>query len=585
MTPNHRQGLFRVHPRAETLLRWGARTWTLGVLVTFGVLTVTVGLPRNPEGHGMMATIEQPLQLGLLAVATVGWLLAWRYEAVTAVVLALVGTGLGVLSAIAHQPVVSVLVTAAFLAPAVAFWVLWQHSRSRRAIVLLAGVTAALLVVGWVGGGTAYDYYYGPAHPESSIADLPVDQVEWAWSGAVTETSFRVTARIDDASGPATLLVESDDARPRQSIGPTPVPDSGRVSWTVTGLQPDTPYDYTVVGAGRADESRGRGTVRTFPDGPASFTVAVGSCARTGSNGAVFDTIRDIEPLIFVSTGDFHYGNIDVDDVDLFRARYDDQLGAPAQSALYRSTPVAYVWDDHDYGPGDSDASSPSRRAARLAYRENVPHYGLPAGTANAAIYQAFTAGRVRFVLTDTRSERTPASMLGDDQLQWLEDELVVASRSHALVVWVNTVPWIAPEGAGRDDWGGYPQERQHIAEVIEREGVDNLVMLSGDAHMVAIDDGSNSGYGPSGAGFPVLHAAALDRRGGIKGGPYSHGAIPGAGQFGTLTVEDDGSDSVTVELSGRDWTGQTLVSHTFTVPEDRAGPAVQLTTTRTTPK
>lgn len=148
------------------------------------------------------------------------------------------------------------------------------------------------------------------------------------------------------------------------------------------------------------------------------------------------------------------------------------------------------------------------------------------------------------------------------------------ASTSHALVVWVNPDPWIAPAAAGRDDWGGYPDEREHIAGVIDRAGITNLVMLSGDAHMLAIDDGTNSGYGPSGSGFPVLHAAALDRPGGVKGGPYSHGTLPGAGQFGTITVHDDGTAPETVDLAGRDWTGRVLLSYTFTVPgAERRGP------------
>lgn len=62
--------------------------------------------------------------------------------------------------------------------------------------------------------------------------------------------------------------------------------------------------------------------------------------------------------------------------------------------------------------------------------------------------------------------------------------------------------------------------------------------MVSGDAHMAALDDGSHSGYSGSGhPGFPVLQAGALDRPGSIKGGPYSHGTFPGGGQFGTITI------------------------------------------------
>jgi phosphodiesterase/alkaline phosphatase D-like protein len=546
--------------------------WTLIVIVAIGVVSLMVGFPRDLHSDGMLGPIEQPAQLALLAVATVAWVVAWRSESAAAVLLAAVGVGIGALSMSLNPALTAVLLTGAFLLSAVMFWVLWQHTQRRRAIASLAAVTAVVLVAGAAGTGALHRVLYGPTHPESATAAPPVDRVAWVWSGGVTDASFRVTARVtDDAAARATLLVWEDGSPPTRAMEHPPepaagpaVPETGIATWTVTDLEPDTRYEYGIAVDDRADRARGRGSVHTFPNGPAWFTVAIGADARSRSNGAVFDAIREVEPLLYINAGDLHYGNIDADDIDLFRARYDDVLNSPAQSALYRSVPTAYTWDDHDFGANAADADSPGRRAARLAYRESVPHYPLPAGDGDAAIYQAFTIGRVRFVLTDTRSERTADSMLGDRQLRWLEHELVTASRNHALVVWVSSVPWIAPAGAGRDDWGGYPLERQRLAEVIEQAAIENLVMLGGDAHMVAIDDGSNSGYGPSGRGFPVLHAAALDRPGSVKGGPYSHGAVPGGGQFGTLTVLDDGTGSVTVRLEGRDWTGQVLLSHTF---------------------
>jgi hypothetical protein len=86
---------------------------------------------------------------------------------------------------------------------------------------------------------------------------------------------------------------------------------------------------------------------------------------------------------------------------------------------------------------------------------------------------------------------------------------------------------------------------------------------------MVAIDDGSNTGYASDPdepGGFPLLHAAALDRPGNVKGGPYSEGAFPGGGQYGVLEVLDDGG-TVRVQLSGRTWDGRTLVAYDFEVP------------------
>jgi hypothetical protein len=151
---------------------------------------------------------------------------------------------------------------------------------------------------------------------------------------------------------------------------------------------------------------------------------------------------------------------------------------------------------------------------------------------------------------------------------EWLKGELLAARDTHALTVWVNSVPWIAPAGDGRDDWGGYAAERRELADFITANGVRHLAMLSGDAHMLAIDDGSNNAFDSAGTGpgFPVFHAAALDRRGKVKGGPYSEGTYPDGGQFGLMRVDDAGG-RITVhwsDWSGQNWDGEVIVEHSF---------------------
>jgi hypothetical protein len=126
--------------------------------------------------------------------------------------------------------------------------------------------------------------------------------------------------------------------------------------------------------------------------------------------------------------------------------------------------------------------------------------------------------------------------------------------------------------GASRDDWGGFAAERAEIANFIAANGIDNVMLLAGDAHMLAIDDGSNSDYSASGGGgFPVFQAGSLDRPGSVKGGPYSEGTYPGAGHFGLVTFTDNGS-SMTVRLSGRNWLGEELVGYSFSVPRREPG-------------
>ena len=555
-------GVVQLPPRLERAVRIGARTWVPLAVVAFAVLGLTVGLPANPEGDPIVTQVQTVLQIGVLVVAALGWLLALRWEAPGAMVLVLAGALLGALSALAYHPLVSLAVAVVFITPAAAFWLLWQYRRTARAMGVLAITTALLLSGTWIGASAVYDHYYGPAHPGSHQAALPVDRVVWSWTGGVTGRQATIVAELTGDARQARvrlqpLLVGPDVVTTDVAVGADRV-----VRIPVDGLEPATGYRYRIEVDGVADTSRGAGALTTMPEVAASFTVAFGACAITGSNGAVYDAIKAVNPALYVATGDLHYGNPSQDSVALFANLYRRVLTAPAQAALYRDVPIAYVWDDHDYGPNDAGADSPTRPAARTAYQRYVPHYPLADGP-DGAIYQAFTIGRVRFVLTDTRSERTATSLLGDRQREWLERELVTASRTHALVVWVSPDPWIAPAVPGRDDWGGYPDERRRIADVLAEHGIAHLVLVAGGAHRVAIADGTNPGHSRGGRpGFPLLHAAALDRPGSVKGGPYSEGAFPGAGQFGTLSVVDTGGPSIRVTLVGRDWRGNVLVRY-----------------------
>jgi hypothetical protein len=77
--------------------------------------------------------------------------------------------------------------------------------------------------------------------------------------------------------------------------------------------------------------------------------------------------------------------------------------------------------------------------------------------------------------------------------------------------------------------------------------------MLAADAHMLAIDDGTNSGYAGGRGGFPVFQAAALESPESEKGGPYSIGdenggsgpGIAGRRQFGVCEVKYDAGNEV----------------------------------------
>lgn len=454
-----------------------------------------------------------------------------------------------------------------------------KHSRRARLLAL----PLALLLLG--AGCTFAPRAAAQAAAPQATTTQEARRVLWAWSGGVTDGSAVVKVKMAEP-GPAQLLL-AGEAGATRTFAPDGTGADGRVlTFTLDGLAPRTAYTYT-IDLGDAPDPGGTGRFATFaaPGEAQSLTVAFGSCAYTGSTHPVFDTIRGLAPDLFIHMGDLHYEDITTNDPARFAAAYDVVLASPAQSALYRSVPIAYMWDDHDFGSNNSAGNSASRPAARRSYRSYVPHYPLPADAGgngpDAPIYQAFSAGRVRFIMTDTRSEKSwpRRTVLGAQQKEWLKQELLAArDAGYALIVWVQPDPWIAGVEwwllGLQDNWGAYAGERREIANFIADNGIDNLIMLSGDAHMLAIDDGTHSNYAGTagdradGPGFPVMHAAAFDQRGSRKGGPYSEGRIPGGGHFGYMTVTDTGGE-VAVRWQGMNERGETLMELSFAVTQD----------------
>ena len=410
------------------------------------------------------------------------------------------------------------------------------------------------------------------------------------WVGGVSSTEATIKAAV--ANGVAAQLVasqNSDLSNPSQ-FSPTAIsgsPDMTVVGFALTGLQPGRQFHYALrIDDVLATDRQGR--FRTFPpdNQPASFTFACAGDAKGGdlfsgfSNHQVFELIRAEDPLFFIHLGDLHYADIGSTKIADHVNGYREVLNAQRQALLYRNVPLAYIWDDHDFCGNASDGRAQGRKAARLAYQRCVPHYPLVEGEGDVPIYQKpFTVGRVRFILTDARSERTSRtdpdnaakSILGARQKQWLKDRLLEGKDQFRLQVLVSSVPWIGDpdeDGDDTDSWFSYTTERSEIGSFIEQNQIANILMLCADSHMVAFDDGANNRGATGAGGFPIFCAAPLDRSNSVKGGPYSHGIFAEhKGQFGLVRIDDAGADTVQVTITGKH-RENTLVTASFNSPK-----------------
>ena len=565
--PTHRPtGVIHLSDRLVRTLRIGARALAGISWVVLAALAARGQIPRNPQDI-LLVPYEAEVQLALLGLAGLGVVASLAWPAIGAAMLALAGTGLAVHAAVAYPTYVVLFVALAFVTPSVMLWLSWQRDETRGRILTLAGVTGGLLLVAGVGASEIRTQLFGFTAVQSTAEALSGSAIQWAWAGGTSDSGFEVVARPAEGADTVGLLVSTQGGSERL-LDTAEVVD-GVATLRAEALAQRALYTYRFSVDGSIDEVW-VGQVRTFPSAAtAAVTLGFSSCAGTGSNAAVYDEIRRQAPDVFVFTGDLHYANISANDPTLFAAAYDVVLGQPAVAAMLRETPIAYVWDDHDYGPNDADRDSPSKPAAQTAYRVHVPYQELPV---DGVIAQAFDVGPVRVLLTDLRSERSPddQTLLGAAQRAWLQSQLLAARDEVPLVIWVSPSPWIAAPQAGQDHWGGFAAERRELADFVAEHDIENLLIVSGDAHMLAIDDGSHSDYASPGVGpspaIPVLAAAALDRPGSEKGGPYTSGMYPGSGHFGLVHVEPSG-DQVEVRLEARTDTGEVLALYEFTRP------------------
>lgn len=393
-----------------------------------------------------------------------------------------------------------------------------------------------------------------------SNAQVLDKDVRFHWYGGVSTNAFVVRAGLNLPSDSMYLYVDEDSLFSSPMIfGPVNVDTSSNLiaGFTATGLSPNTTYFYAVAFKNELDLSpEDVGKAKTFPVGPHSFRFVLGSCSVDNGH-RVYTVMDSLNPDFFLSLGDLHYYNPNSANINVHRFPFENLVLNKVQFMnLLHNRPFFYIWDDHDYCGNDSDSLAIGRSNARKVYQDYVPHFPLAKGSGDVPIYQSFVVGRIKFILTDVRSMRGANTMLGTEQKTWLKNEITDAKNNDLIVAWITTGSYNGDPGY--ENWGKYPLERTELADFFRDDTISNMFILSGDSHMLAIDNGSNSDFSTGHTNlfpYPMFQAAALNQFGSYKGGTFSEGYYPNPdasyGQFGLVDVVDVDGDSVCITFTG----------------------------------
>jgi alkaline phosphatase D len=217
-----------------------------------------------------------------------------------------------------------------------------------------------------------------------------------------------------------------------------------------------------------------------------AFTSCSGYSAPDPAAGWADMAIRTNIDLVLL-LGDNHYANSV--DTDKQRHAYGHQRQSVGFRARTEGTPTYGIWDDHDFGPDNSDGTLPDKERALRAFREHWanPGYGQPE---DPGVYHRFTRGAVDVFMLDVRYHRSPnkaaddgtKTMLGEAQLAWLKRELK-ASRARVNIL-ASGSEW--QSHGTEDSWSRFKLERDDLFEFLKAEGIGGVFLISGDRHFTA---------------------------------------------------------------------------------------------------
>ena len=270
----------------------------------------------------------------------------------------------------------------------------------------------------------------------------------------------------------------------------------------LSGLDPGSHYSAVLVANGATIGDTINIDTQVLWDyrmDPPEFKAVIGSCAFIndsiydrpgrgyGGEYEVFESIVSAEPDMMLWLGDNVYlREVDFQSYSGYLYRYTHTRALPEMQELLKACPNYAIWDDHDYGPNDGDASWIHRDWAQEAFKTfwANPSYGAPSGANNIAT--AFRFNDVEFFLLDNRSQRIHHNnrtqdihVLGEEQIDWL---IAALNKSKAPFKMVAVGGQFLNTAERHENMANFP-ERQEIIDRIEEEHIHGVVFLTGDRH------------------------------------------------------------------------------------------------------
>ena len=294
--------------------------------------------------------------------------------------------------------------------------------------------------------------------------------------------------------------------------------------------------------------------------------IGFGSCLDQKKPMPILNSITSENFDLFLMLGDNIYGSSKNGDLKKLESAYEIQK---KNFNKYKFNPYfEAIWDDHDYGLNDGGKEYSLNKKSKELFLEfwDVPqddprrfreglYHDLTIKSGSKNIHILFLDTRTfRDKLKPTDSKGSPGkeryvpnndsslTMLGLEQWKWVSKKL---SNPIDYRIIVSSIQFIAT-GHGWESWKNLPHERDKLIRLIDKSGVKNTIILSGDRHRGGIYQlKTDKGNLISEVTSSSLNASYPNSE---EAGPYRIGSTFVEENYGAIYLNDK-SDTLTISL------------------------------------
>lgn len=265
----------------------------------------------------------------------------------------------------------------------------------------------------------------------------------------------------------------------------------------LTDLKPRSEVRYDVLIEGRTIRPLNPQVFYPMPietenvENGTEFMVAFSSCMYPSwvPHQPIWHKALQFRPSAFLYIGDMNYMpqkkseyETDLETIRYSMAAYHREVRQlPGVRALMATTPSYGIWDDHDFGPNNSDRTFGWRDEALKMYNSYWPNVEPH----DKGVYHSFKIADAEFFMLDNRFHRDPndaedrSTMFGEDQMNWLRTSLQASDATFKIIASGGTIATNRGE-----NWANFGTERDDFLKWLFKEKITGVVFIAGDWHV-----------------------------------------------------------------------------------------------------